>query len=427
MTENASINALARVVTLCELGRYHEAIPLARQAVAANASDVRAWCLLAQACLGADSDADALDAARRASSLAPDDEWPQRLASVALCELGRYEEGLKAALEAVRLAPILWQPHLRVAMATQHLRRFDQAADALARATQLGPLQPEVFVAAGNLALARGRVGEAEVGFRRALALDPQSVGAHDGLARMHLREAGPIGNRFANAHGMAAAARGFATAIRTDPRSSTSRYNLGVVVRMFLSRLAYFVFLDAYVVLRLGEHSGSGVARVLPALALAFPASFAVKFIAGLTPPLRQHLWRELFRIRLALTAVPVAVAALLLLFDAVAPTPDRGVIGGAAVGCSALGRLAVFVESRFHVRSRSSRRWWEFTTSTLTVVLCLGLGLGLGVVIVVGTLGSANLGWTPLILAALPLVVAAAAAWQLVRKRRLRKALDA
>ena len=63
--------------------------------------------------------------------------------------------------------------------------------------------------------------------------------------------------------------ATGFASAVRVDPRAEVSRRNLDVVLRSFLSRVAYLIFLDAFVVSRLTTDSGQEAIRWLAVAAL--------------------------------------------------------------------------------------------------------------------------------------------------------------
>ena len=108
---------LARAATMLDLGRYDEASTLLARLVSAEPDSSRAWCLFARAHLGADRFMSAVEAANKAASIEPAEEWPHRLASNALMHLGNHSQALRAAAESRRLAPGYWQTHVCVAQA----------------------------------------------------------------------------------------------------------------------------------------------------------------------------------------------------------------------------------------------------------------------------------------------------------------------
>jgi cytochrome c-type biogenesis protein CcmH/NrfG len=103
VTSNAA--GLDRARILVDLRRFDEAIAVLRGVLGTPAADAEPWCLLAQSRLGLDDAVTALDAANRAVGIEPENEWPHRLASVALTRLQRHSEALTAALTARRRAP----------------------------------------------------------------------------------------------------------------------------------------------------------------------------------------------------------------------------------------------------------------------------------------------------------------------------------
>ena len=88
-TAPTETNAVERATMLCDLGRFGDAVPAVGLAIAQDPRNPGAWCLMARAQLGNDRASAALKAAQAAGSLAPDHEWPHRLASSALSQLGR--------------------------------------------------------------------------------------------------------------------------------------------------------------------------------------------------------------------------------------------------------------------------------------------------------------------------------------------------
>src|SRR6201996_8112186 len=105
---------LARADAMLDMKRYDQACGVLARLVAAEPENARAWCLLARAHLGAGRHQQAVDAANRAVSLDPSDEWPHRLASNALLHTDNYPEALRAGMEARRAGPrALAGPYLR--------------------------------------------------------------------------------------------------------------------------------------------------------------------------------------------------------------------------------------------------------------------------------------------------------------------------
>ncbi len=351
MTDQAAHSgAVARAEGLCGVHRYTEAITLLTGALASQPDDARTWCVLARAKLGAEDFQGALDAAGRAVALQPAKEWPHRLASIAFTRLNQFQQALSAALESVRLSPMLWQTHARVAVASLNMHMLDQAERAAAKAVELAPLEPDTWTTLGSVALAHGDRSRAKDAYRRALSLDAENVNAHDGLARVALKY-----GRWANPGGLATAASGFAHSVRVDPRSATSRANLEIVLRAFLSWFAYFVFIDAYFVSRVTVGSNNVGVRLLPLLLLAAPAIFAVKFLAGLTRVVRARLWQVL---RHGLVSVAAALELIAVLGIVVGFfVPGRAGIAIVATVSAGVGRLVLMLDLR-RIRRRSAKR---------------------------------------------------------------------
>ena len=340
MTDAESAAALARARLLCELRRFAEAADLARRAIAAMPDDAEAWCLLSQALLGSDDDAAALDAARRATSLAPESEWPHRLRSIALTSLGRDAEALDAALESARCEPFAWQTHTRVAGASIAVGLKEQATAAVAKAVELAPGVSQVWVVSGDVAARNGDRQTAQASYQNALRIDPQNASAHSGLARLSFKRHGP------NAAGLAAAASGFTTAVRSDPHEQHHRRAIDVVLRVFLARAAYFIFVAAYIVARTSSHSSSPAARGVSVVVLAAAALFVGRFLAKLDPRVRGHLFRTLRQGFVAIAAFADGVAVLAIVLGAFAPMRARTACAVVAVVFGLAARIVLYVE---------------------------------------------------------------------------------
>jgi tetratricopeptide (TPR) repeat protein len=337
--------AIERAAALCELGRFAEALEALQLVVASDAENADAWCLMAQARLCLGDPGGSYEAAGVASSLAPEYDWPHRLASAALSGLARHSQAADAARQAVEIAPDSWQAHACVARALTHPRsmppELEEAARAAARAVSLAPDEAETQMTAGAVAKAAGHRKEAGAAYRRALEIDPQNSAAHHELASLNLRKSRL---HAAEAGRLADAASGFANAVRTDPRAASSRRVLDGLLRLFISRTAYFIFLDAFLVARLSAHSTHLPIRLLAVAALLLPAAFALRFVLRLSPTLRPYLLRLLIApgIRLAAAAEAIAIAALLAC-PFVAEASRRDVAGVAATAALA-GRLLLY-----------------------------------------------------------------------------------
>jgi Flp pilus assembly protein TadD len=340
---NEAHRALERAEALCDLRRYEEALALLSRAVAGNPDNPHAWCLMAQAQLGLDRYREAIRVAETAIRLAPEEAWPQLLASAALEGLGNYGQAARAAKEAARLAPHTWQAHVRLAHAAIRAGRLDEAREGSDRALALAPDEADVHVAVGAVAAAAGHPEEADTHLRRALAIEPDHAAAHNELARLHLEH-----TRAANPAGLARAAQGFATALRSDPRAAASRYNLDLVVRAFLARAAYGVWFGTYVLWRFVRVVSPSVGRVIALVALALLSLFVWGFVGRLTTDLRRYLVRVLFGSRLGLPAGLNVVAVVCLIAGLGLSSPLRPRLALAALLAAILARLVLWHEAK-------------------------------------------------------------------------------
>jgi tetratricopeptide (TPR) repeat protein len=325
---------LERARALIELHRFDEAASLLQKLVGREPDEASAWSLLAQAQLGAGRPHDALEAASRAAALTPDDDWPHRLRSVALQTLGADESAVAAAREAVRVAPYLWQCHVRLCEAIVLGRGdLDEAQAAAERSLELAPHESDPYYELGLVAAKRGKHDEAERYFRQALAIDPDDAAAHNALARLRFAK-----SRF-NPGGLAGAAAGFRDAVQSNPRAGTSARNLELVLRVFLARLSYLIFIVVWLASRF---TGGTVAdRVGPLLLFLVPAGFAVRFLMELAPDLRRQVRYMAFHGPLAAPMFAQACAVLLLCVGAAAPSHARPAIAIAAFVVSLAARL--------------------------------------------------------------------------------------
>jgi Flp pilus assembly protein TadD len=374
---------LQRASALCDLRRYEEASEKLARVLAAAPDEGGGWCLLARARLGCGDNTGALEAARKALTLLPEEEWPHKLTSIALLHLGHNEEAIGAARECVRLAPMFWQAHAHLAetLATNK-NKLPEALTAAQRAAALAPQEPGAHLAVGAVHAAAGQRVEAEAGFRRVLALAPNDPVAHNELARLQLRK-----SRFGRAENLADAATGFRDALSADPRAAASRHNLDLVVRVFLSRVSYLVFLDAWLVGRALAASTSPAARLIPIALLLIPAQYAFRFVRRLEPQLRHYLWRVTVGRTLFIPICLQAVAILCLLYAAAAPNAERAHAAVAAFAAAFIGRIWLAYKIDQSVRPRGTYMLSDVTVGFIALAL-----LATGILVFAATTASGN-----------------------------------
>ncbi|WP_433269398.1 tetratricopeptide repeat protein [Actinosynnema sp. CS-041913] len=205
--------AVVRAAELTARGFPRQAIDLLRPALAANPLNAEAWCRLAAAHLDVGEPDPALDAAKRALVLDGDHAWAQRLAALALSELGRHTEAVVAARECVRRKPGDWRCRVvlaEVLAATPETRR--EAVDAAKEAARLAPAEARAFQVLGDAALRIRDWGTAEWAYRRALRLDPADEDVRANLATVQRKRGGaapapPSADALTVAHALAWAA----------------------------------------------------------------------------------------------------------------------------------------------------------------------------------------------------------------------------
>jgi Flp pilus assembly protein TadD len=353
---------------LIELHRFDEASSLVGKVLSTEPDDATAWCLLSQARGGVGDSQGALDAAERASALAPEEDWPHRLRSVAMQQLGDDKGAVSAARAAVAVAPHNWQTHSRLAIALGVAKKdLSEALASAERGVELAPGQPAAHYALGVVNDRLRRHAEAERCFRQALELDPQHAPSHNALAARQLAT-----SRFGRAGNLAGAAAGFRDAVQANPREVASARNLELVLRVFLSRLSYLVFLIVYLASR---DTGSTLDdRIGPLVLLVIPAVFATRFLVRLAPDLRRQVFYIAFHGPLAAPMIAQVCAVALLFVGAAAPGGDRGGIGVAALVTSLAARL--LLARRSGARLMSARTAWVF-----------GVLIALGILFLVGT----------------------------------------
>jgi tetratricopeptide (TPR) repeat protein len=192
--EEVAIKKLQRAGELCELRRFREASRLLGAVIGIRPEDPTAWSLMARARLGRNDSEGALEAARTASSLAPQDDQPHRLSAAVLVSLNRPEEAAAAAAEATRLRPDDWSAHVELAETLMQLPdRLQDAREAARQAAALAPDEARAHLAVGAVEMAAGKLELASEAFRRVLSIDPSNPAAFNELARMQRGRKGMV------------------------------------------------------------------------------------------------------------------------------------------------------------------------------------------------------------------------------------------
>ncbi|GAA3887831.1 hypothetical protein GCM10022243_60840 [Saccharothrix violaceirubra] len=183
-----SIDAVVvRAADLAARGHARRAIGLLRPALVRDPQYAEGWCRLAAAHLDVGEADSALAAARRALTLGGHPAWAQRLAALALSDLGRHAEAAVAARACVGRSPDDWRCRVVLAEVLTASGR-PEALDAAREATRLAPAQPRAFQVLGDAASRVHDWGTAERAYHAAVRLDPADQGAHADLALVRRR-----------------------------------------------------------------------------------------------------------------------------------------------------------------------------------------------------------------------------------------------
>jgi tetratricopeptide (TPR) repeat protein len=321
---------LERARVMLDLKRYDQATSLLARIVAEEPAHGRAWCMLAAAHLSNSQYQESLAAAGRSIVLAPSDDWPYRLVSIAQVHLGDTAAAIDAANEACRLAPNTWRAHLCLAQAELATKASYAAAErAAADARRLGPNEPDVYFISGKISLARGELRGAREYQERTLALDPAHSGAQNELGRISLHRVG-----------MTQAARHFIQAARSAPRVTIYSRNVEIVVGRVVNLMIYVACLAC-------------LALVYATTVTHLSRSTVVLGLAGITALGTGlgalQIWRmppetrPLFRTRRVIQALGLVYASFVIAMIAAAVAPT------AALPATLIATVAITTVSRF------------------------------------------------------------------------------
>lgn len=114
----------------------------------------------------------------RAADSLPKDAKVQVTAGTYLLAAGRLDEALKRAEAALALEPDNVQAHILHGNALGGLNNLDKAFGEMEEAIRLDPTRAPSYSEMGFVQMARGKKGEAEEAFKKAVAIAPRDVGS---------------------------------------------------------------------------------------------------------------------------------------------------------------------------------------------------------------------------------------------------------
>jgi tetratricopeptide (TPR) repeat protein len=170
-TDGSIDPVLVKAARLSNEGRPHAAIAVLESALRVDPDHPVVWCRLSAAYLDVGDALESLDAAKRAMTLGGP-AWAYRLASLALVELGRYDEAVVTAAEAVRRAPDDWRSLVALSEALAR-DQPEQAIMAARAATDRAPEEARAHEVLGDAAMLAHDWMLAEHAYRDAARLDP--------------------------------------------------------------------------------------------------------------------------------------------------------------------------------------------------------------------------------------------------------------
>jgi hypothetical protein len=401
---------LVRAANLCAEGHFAEASDLLRPVAERELANLDIWRLLARAELAAGRYERALQAAKHTHVLAPGEALADVVASLALWKLGRTEEALARARGAVATDPHDFAAVSLLARILSVAGLHDDARAVAADAADLAPDQPEAHLTAGIVAAAAGERDAARASFRKVLALDPANGAAHHELARLRVRR------RVNDPAALADAASGFARAANAASGAGRSDRSLEKVLRTFLSKTAYLLFIDAYLVGRVAASSNGTAARFAPVVLLTLPGYYAARFLRRLTPTPRQRLlWLLIAERALSAASALEAISVAAILAAAVGGASLRPGAAAVAALAALAGRLLLYLTQE---RASASSQPAEHAIRASLIWVIAGL---LGLLAVALLVAAVTRGRPGAAVGALVCVAAAGALAQLAIRRRV------
>lgn len=302
---------VGRAQTLLDIQRPRDAAALLHRHLASEPQNDQALCLLACAHLAMDDPRQALVAAGMAAAAAPNEEWPHRLASIALAADGQGAKAVVAAERALSLAPDLWLARMQLAYALGAAWRWEDALNAAKAAVALAPHEADAHAAVGYAAAGAEQWALAERAYDEALELDPAHAQAHNNLALLELKH-----------RRLGTAARGFAAAVQDGGTRRTGAQNLRNLLWRTILPL-YPAMLLCLLAVAIMNAAGTAPTASTSVMALLISAAVGVTAlrVRQLPPDVRSTLARLATRGSGAVASASLLLLIAMLLLTAAAP----------------------------------------------------------------------------------------------------------
>lgn len=360
------LDALGRSSALCDVGRTDEAEAVLRRALADAPDEPFLRTELARVLIVRGRHADALEQAERAVASAPGLGHAHAMRALALTgDPRRRFDAVDAARQAVALDPEDPFAHRTVARTALLARWFAAARAAAETAIELDPEEADGHVVLGSVLLQMDRPAEAEAAFREALRRDPEDA--------MALNDLGVAVQSQGRARGPEARVL-FEAAARARPTDALARRNLAVDARSWVNgRWAWglAIFFAARTLLDLGlGGAGAPIDAAIAAALVAFIVVRGRRRRAELSPSTQRllreqrwwerpqlHLWRPWFWfIPAPAWLVVAAFVAVSMVVGLVARDEPPGPLW---VGL-ALSLVVVAATGRRTWRHHGAAAWW-------------------------------------------------------------------
>ena len=175
-----------RANSLCEIGKFEEALVLLTRAAVDDPEDPRVWCVTAWAASSVGQPQRAIEAAERAIVADPHYEWSHRIYGLALGRAGRRREALEALNRALACDATEFRTWTLLAELHRALGKLSEAKHAARECVALAPAVANNWRVLGFTL--EDEWDEAVAAYEEALRLNHDDAGSLNGLAWTHAK-----------------------------------------------------------------------------------------------------------------------------------------------------------------------------------------------------------------------------------------------
>ena len=183
---------MQQAARLMQQGKFREAEPIIRQALAQRPTDAQILHMLASALLETGRTAEAIETMQRALKVMPNAAPLHGHLGEMYRRSGNLAKAIEHGERAVALQSNAAEAHNSLAIAYSQSGQFDKAIASYDRAIAIQPNHVAAIGNRGNVLRQLKRLPEAEASYRRALAINPNHPETHNNLATV-LRDQGKI------------------------------------------------------------------------------------------------------------------------------------------------------------------------------------------------------------------------------------------